>query len=140
MEDSDYPTCERTYVTLRIYPQIIDPSEVTARLGIEPSKWQRRGESSAPGASPPKLHGWFLSSDRSVDSCDNRKHLDWLITQIAPQAGVLRGLQDEECKMDVSCFWVSRSGHGGPSIRPAQMQALAALNLELWFDVFLGGA
>lgn len=43
MPDDDYPTCARTYATLRIYPGEIDPTEVTGRLGIEPSSWQRRG-------------------------------------------------------------------------------------------------
>jgi Domain of unknown function (DUF4279) len=138
-EVSDYPTCKQTYVTLRIYPESLDPAEVTKRLRIEPTDWQRRGESRKPGGRPAKLHGWFLSSDGEVESRDVRLHLDWLLSRIAPQADAILGLQRDGCHMDVSCYWVSTSGHGGPSVRPAQMGELARLGLELWFDVYLGG-
>jgi hypothetical protein len=135
---SEYPTCERTYATLRIYPESLDPSEVTARLGIEPTAWQRRGETRRPGSRPAKLNGWFLTSERAVDSRDVRKHLDWLLGRVGPRADALLALQANGCRMDVSCLWVSASGHGGPSVLPAQMRELARLNLELWFDVYLG--
>jgi hypothetical protein len=138
MNVSDYPTCERTYATLRIYPESLDPSEVTARLGIEPSDWQRCGESRKAGSRPAKVHGWFLSSEAAVDSQDVRRHMDWLLSSIVPRADAILALQSHGCRMDVSCFWVSASGHGGPSVRPVQMRELARLNLELWFDVYLG--
>lgn len=140
MEESDYPTCERTYATLRIYPELLDPADVTARLGIEPSDWQRRGESRKPGDRPAKLHGWFLTSEGLIESRDVRKHLDWLLSRIGPRAEAIHALQSNGCCMDVSCFWVSASGHGGPSVRPAQMGELARLGLELGFDVYLGGS
>lgn len=126
MEVSDYPTCERTYATLRIYPESLDPAEVTARLGIEPTEWQRRSESRRPGSRPAKLHGWFLTSEGALDSRDVRKHLDWLLARVRPRADALLALQASGCHMDVGCFWVSASGHGGPSVRPAQMRELAA--------------
>jgi hypothetical protein len=40
--------------------------------------------------------------------------------------------------MDISCYWLSFSGHGGTSVRPAQMSELARLGLEQWFDVYFG--
>jgi hypothetical protein len=138
-EDSDYQTCKRTYVTLRIYPNSLDPTEVTKRLRIEPTHWQRRGESQKAGNRPAKLHGWFLSSNGEVESRDVRSHLDWLLSRITPQADAILALQRVGCRMDVSCYWVSALGHGGPSVRPAQMGELARLELELWFDVYLGG-
>ncbi len=140
MAESDYPTCERTYATFRVYPDRLDPEEVTVRLGIEPSNWQKRGEAGKPGSRPAKLHGWFLSSDGVVESRDVRRHLDWLLTRIVPKRDAILALQADGCSMDVSCFWVSRFGHGGPSVLPAQMGELARLRLELWFDVYLGGS
>jgi hypothetical protein len=137
---SDYPTCDKTYATLRIYPESLDPAEVTKRLRIEPTHSQRRGESRKPGAPPTKLHGWFLCSEGAVESRDVRRHLDWLLSQITPQADAILALQSEGCRMDVSCFWISASGHGGPSVLPAQMGELARLGLELWFDVYFGGS
>jgi Domain of unknown function (DUF4279) len=139
VEKSDYPTCQRTYATLRVYPKRYGPEAVTARLGLEPSGWQRCGAAKIPGSRPAPLHGWFLSSDEMVASRDVRRHLDWLLSRIASRGDAIRALQAEGCDMDVSCFWVSTSGHGGPSVRPAQMEELARLNLELSFDVYLGG-
>lgn len=138
MTFSDYPTCERTYATLRVYPEVLNPADVTARLGIEPTDWQQRGESCQPGGRPAPRHGWFLSSEGAVASQDVRRHLDWLLSHVVPRADALLALQADGCRMDVSCFWMSASGHGGPSVQPDQMGALARLGLELWFDVYLG--
>ena len=137
---SDYPTCEATYVTLRIYPESLDPSEVTARLDIEPTDSQRRDDSRRPGSRPAALHGWFLSSAGAVASRDVRQHLDWLLSLLVSRVDALRTLQADGCRMDVFCFWVSASGHGGPSVRPTQMGELARLGLELLFDVYFAGA
>ncbi len=38
--------------------------------------------------------------------------------------------------MDIFCYWLSQSGHGGPIVSPAQMGRLAALNIELGFDIY----
>ena len=143
METEEYATCARTYVTLRIYPEQLDPAEVTARLGIEPTSWQRCGEGRNPGSKrsiPAKLHGWFLTSEGAVDSRDVRRHLEWLLAQIGSRADAVRGLQAAGCRLDVSCYWLSRSGHGGPAVSPAQMGELARLGLELWFDVYFVGS
>jgi hypothetical protein len=136
---SDYPTCEQTHVTLRVYPESLDPGELTARLGLEPTCWQRKGEASKPGGRVASLHGWFLSSEGVLPSRDVGRHLDWLLAQLLPRAEALLALQGEGCRLDVFCFWVSASGHGGPTVRPDQMAALARLNLELGFDVYFGG-
>ena len=73
-----------------------------------------------------------------VESRDVRRHLDWLLSRIDPRADAIHSLRSDGCRMDVSCFWVSASGHGGPSVLPAQMGPLARLGLELWFDIYLG--
>ncbi|MBI3462420.1 MAG: DUF4279 domain-containing protein [Planctomycetes bacterium] len=137
--DDDYPTCARTHATVRIYPpEVIDPREITRRLGIEPSSWQRKGDHSPEGKPPRiyKTHGWFLTSKGIVGSKDSRRHLDWLLEQIGPKAEALRELHREGCRMDVSCFWESQSGQGGPTVSPRQMEQLARLNLDLWFDLY----
>jgi len=142
MEDED-PTCAQTYATLRIYPERLDPTEVTARLGIAPSSWQRRGEVPNPGSKrplPATLDAWFLTTNGVVESRDVRRHLDWLLARVGPTVDALRALRAEGCRMDVSCYWLSRSGHGGPVVTAAQMGELAQLGLELWFDVYFVGS
>ena len=39
----------------------------------------------------------------------------------------------------ISCFWGSRCGHGGPTLSARQTRRLADLELELWFDVYFEG-
>jgi hypothetical protein len=79
MFDDEYPTCAKTYATLLIYPDDMDPAGITESLRIEPSSWQRRGEvTQTRASSPPRvatINGWFLRSEREVESRDLRRHI-----------------------------------------------------------------
>ena len=137
--DDDYPTCARTYATLRIYPGLLDPAIVTERLGLDPSGVQRVSDARQaigrrPGCVP--LNGWFLSTKGLLKSKDTRRHLDLLLERIGPKKEALHSLRSEGARMDISCFWASEEGHGGPTISPAQMGMLAELDLELWIDLY----
>ncbi|MBI1949145.1 MAG: DUF4279 domain-containing protein [Deltaproteobacteria bacterium] len=145
--DDEYATCAATYATLRVYPGALDPDVVTRRLGLEPSDIQHAGEQGASqrahgrGATPPirtaaRPNGWFLSSERQVVSRDCRRHIDWLVDRVMGRREELLALRQGGARMDVSCFWASRGGHGGPSLLPQQMAALCALDLEIWFDCY----
>ena len=133
--NDDYATCERTYASFRVYG--VPPGEVTRALALEPSDSQSEGEARTIG-SRAKPDGWFLSSKNSIESRDVRRHLDWLLDLLGPQATALRDLRQRGAVMDVSCFWLSASGHGGPTISPEQATKLAALDLDCWFDVYFG--
>ena len=134
MYDDNYPTCEKTYATLRIYPGDIHSAEVSLHLGLTPSRTQEPGD--VPYARP---RGWFLSTEGQIMSRDVRRHLDWLLDKLMPVQGTLRRLQDDGASMDVSCYWLSASGHGGPTLSFLQAQKLAALRLDCWFDVYFVG-
>lgn len=134
MYSDDYPTCEETYATLRIYPGEFDPDEVTRRLGIDPTEVQRVGERH--GRTTRKTNGWFLRSQDRVESRDARRHIDWLLDQLEPAANALSELRASGAEVDISCYWLSASGHGGPSVSPRQTKRLSALDLDCWFDVY----
>lgn len=139
MYNDEYSTCAKTYATFRIYPGDMDPAAVTERLGIEPTSWQRKGElADAPFGRPKmvSINAWFLGSRGVVESMDVRRHLDWLLDVLTPKAEAIRALYQAGCKMDIFCYWLSRSGHGGPIISPVQMARFAELNLELGFDFY----
>jgi Domain of unknown function (DUF4279) len=143
MYDDDYGTCAETYATLLIYPVRTDPESITERLGIEPSQWQRKGGPMAGSVRRPRriaeIDLWSLSTKGRIESRDSRRHIDWLLDQIEDKAATLRSLQAEGARIAVSCYWLSLSGHGGPTISPGQMRRLGALNIELWFDVYFLG-
>ncbi|MHC5539745.1 DUF4279 domain-containing protein [Singulisphaera rosea] len=139
MSDDESEMSVETFATFRVYPGEMDPSMITDRLRLQPSSWQRQGELVFSSRRPPRpapINGWFLTSRDQVDSRDSRPHIDWLLDRLTPKAEAVRALQDEGCKMDISCFWLSKLGNGGPELPPAQMRRLADLNIMLWFDFY----
>ena len=132
----DYPTCEETHATFRIYPGASHPDIVTARLGLRPTRIQTPD---GPKPNPKRKNGWFLDSKEMVHSLDTRRHIDWLLDQIEPAAEELNRLMDEGANCDVNCFWVSRWGSGGPMLSPYQSRRLADLKLEVGWDCYFGG-
>ena len=143
MYDDDYSTCARTYATLLIYPVRTDPETISERLAILPSKWQRKGGPMASNLGRPpriaEIDGWFLTTQGRIESRDSRRHIDGLLDQIEGKAAELRSLQEEGCRMSVSCYWLAANCGGGPTISPEQMRRLGALNIELWFDIYYLG-
>jgi hypothetical protein len=137
--DNDYPTCARTYATLRIYRDDLDPNSVTRLLGVEPTRTQVKGWSCT-GASgrtfTPEVGGWFLSTKGQVESKDVCRHLDWLAAKLAGRDDALQLLRAEGHRMDVFCYWLSAEGHGGPMLSPEIMRRFGELELQVGFDVY----
>jgi hypothetical protein len=131
-----YSACAETFSTLRVYHDSISPSEVTARLGIGPTrqtvKGERRGKSSKVFAN----NGWFLESSKSVDSRDSRRHIDWIVDRLWNRKEEIPKMLQEGFRIDINSFWVSTSGNGGPIISPYQMGRLADLEIEIWWDIY----
>ena len=135
--NDDYPTCERTFATLRIYADSLSPDAISSLLGVSPTKSQPA--EARPEGVRDVPSGWFLSSEHALDSRDVRRHIDWIINQVGDRSDGFDSIRRAGGRADISCFWRSASFHGGPSIWPHQMTALGLLGLELWFDVYLGG-
>lgn len=140
--DDDYASCERTYVTLRVYSDAIPPEAISARLGVEPSSSQVRGalDSTATTLAMPRTHGWFLSSKGHIQSRDSRRHIDWLLDHMEPALPALRELLADGARADISCFWVRAWGHGGPTLSRTQLGRLALTGLDFFYDVYDGDA
>jgi len=138
MYDDDYGTCERTYVTLCIRSLTVFPEEITQLLDIEPSHWQRIGESPSDSTRrpPAKINGWFLTTEDIVDSRDSRRHIDWLLDQILSKKKEILELKIAGCDMNISCYWLRKSGQGGPSLHAKQIGIMSELSLPLWFDIY----
>ena len=141
--DSGYPNCKETHAELRIYLGSGLAGDVAKRLGIEPTETQDADEvveNSTSRNSKASSTGWFLSSEGQVDSKELVDHVDWLLAKLAGAESALLGFQEQrDTKMTVACVWWSADGHGGPYLKPAQMRALAGLNLECSFDVYFQG-
>ncbi len=141
--NDDYPTCERTYAALLIYPEVLNPAVITERLGIDPTRMSVKGvDQPTPSGQvrPAPKSLWALSSEDEVVSLDVRRHLDWLIDRLMPAKAALLELQlVPGTRMGVNCIWWSAHATGGPTLWPEQMAALAELGLECSFDVSFFG-
>jgi len=132
----EYSACSETFSALRVYHDSISPSEVTARLGIRPTRQAVKGERRGKSGKLFANNGWFLESSKSVDSRDSRRHIDWIVDQLWDRKKEIQKMLQEGFKIDISSFWVSASGNGGPIISPYQMARLADLQIEAWWDIY----
>lgn len=132
--NDDYPTCSSTFATLCIYPGIVSVDEVTMRLALAPSSSQ--AEETRPPGVKDRPAAWFLTSKGVVESKDIRRHLDWILNQLADKSRVFDALRDDGALACISCYWATAVGHGGPSLWPTQMAILASLGLEISFDFY----
>lgn len=82
----------------------------------------------------------MLSTEKLVNSKDIREHLDWLLYKLEPKSSNIAKLQIlEDISMAIDCVWRSLNWHGGPTLWPEQMKAMANLGLECAFDIYFVG-
>jgi len=133
MHDRQNPVM--THVFLRIEHDTAEPEVVTAALGITPTYSTRRGQLPAGGKGEPySWNVWVLSSADAVNSKDCRAHFQWLLAAVGSRGAELRNLRERACRVEIHCFWMSKSGYGGPELSPEIMRGLADLNVEVYFD------
>ena len=83
---------------LVVYHDDLEPSEVSARLGLEPTDAFRRGEPIVTKRRRYSDHptgGWILSSRDLVLAVELEAHITWLLDRIEPAADALRSLRAE---------------------------------------------
>lgn len=138
-----YPTCERTYAALLVYPEVLNPTAISERLRLVPTQLSVKGVDEATPSGrvrPAPKSLWALSSEGQVDSLDLRRHLDWLIEKLMPVKQQVLELQlVPGTRMNINCIWWSAHGTGGPALWPEQMAAIAELGLECAFDISFFG-
>lgn len=134
----EYPTCSYTHAWLRVMHDTILPAEITRLLGVEPDKVQTKGEP-YPGSRTDRVaprSGWYIESEGKLESYDARRHIDWILDRLGDKATEIQELQSRGSLVDLCCRWDSKSGHGGPTLSPSQLRRLAALGIDVWFDVY----
>ncbi len=134
---SDDTRSGRTWATLRILGEHLDPSDVTARLQIVPSRAFIKGDRR--GTDGVWRHGyWGMTSQDKVQSMDLQLHIAWLLKQLEPVQVELKVLIAQEgIKADVFCFWEIATGNTGLVLSSETLGLLGKLNLELAVDIYL---
>lgn len=137
MYDDNYESCDNTFLTLRVYCDKNNPDEISSLLGIKPTSFQIKGqEIGMTKKREIKINGWFLTTEDLIKSKDCRRHLDYMTSQLIPIKTKLKKLINDGAKIDISCFWSSKNGQGGPTLSQKQFLELAELEIDLWFDIY----
>jgi len=128
-----------TNVTLCIYGDRLDPTQMSTRLGLRPTESFRRGEPIVTKRRQYSDHptgGWLLSSRDRVSSGELEAHFVWLLQQIEPVAEVLRELQLEGNDIALICVLSGSPTGGGPTIGAPMMARIANLKVPVDFDIY----
>jgi len=124
------------YATLVLRGKYLDPRSVTEELGIIPSRSFKRGDRRTEAKKWP--HGyWALTSSGNIESMDLALHLQWLIDQLEPvKPTLVRLLKESKISAVISCFWTLQTSHDGLSFNYTLLGRIAALGLNVEFDVY----
>jgi hypothetical protein len=133
------PACESTHASFRLLGDALRPDEVSAALGLTPTRALSKGQVVPFGRTtriqPTGL--WWLSSEHAVESTSLERHLIHLMEAVEPAAQALDTLRNrQELRADFFCYWLSAVGHGGPAISPATLARIAGLDAALSLDFY----
>jgi hypothetical protein len=127
--------CTRTYSTLRIFSDEVDPESFSKTLGLEPTDSFRTGDAYSICKLTRKQNGWFLSTESSMDSQDTEEHIGFILAKLDGKREVVAALHAAGCHLDIFSLW-RFDGQGGPSLTAEQMLLLGNLGIEVCWDVY----
>jgi len=135
MKNSDYSNalCERTYSTLSIVSDSVEPDEISKILSIAPTSSKVKGEMFK--SIKVEKNGWYLSSENELSSTNTCDHIDWLFDKLKNKEDVVKELQSKGCRVAIGSFWLSKNGRGGPILETKQILELAKFNIPIGWDV-----
>lgn len=134
--DDDYVGCEKTYASLRIQHDTLDPDYISTLLQITPS-WSWIKGIILPGKTRPTRTGiWGISSEDHIHSREVRRHIDWIMEKVRYKSDSIRELQQNGYKIDVFCFWSMSGTMAGLELSPHNCRDLAELNIPIGFDIY----
>lgn len=126
----------KSTVALRVFGDELDPGEVTALLGCEPSLSYRKGELVSPGRSEVrrKYGMWNLKgADSEPEHFDQQ--IQSLLEKLTPDAQVWHDL-GTRFQVDLFCGYFMTESNQGFSLSLATISALATRRIEPGFDLY----
>jgi hypothetical protein len=141
------PDTRKTYASLRVMGDDLDPEQVTRILRVVPTTAYAKGDK-YPAAGGRELIGrtgvWLLSTDGLVASDNLHHHLAFILGILVPgrqDVGPLTQLHSllahrKRLSADIGCFWHGRFGAKRPSV-PRIVSEIAKLipaDVETDFD------
>lgn len=126
-------TVDESSAALCIYGDDLDPDDVSARLGIQPTRAFRKGERR--NHSPPTRHGAWILEVRGETPTGPDDHLRELLAQVTVAPDVWQTLL-RDFELRLSCAVHTTGWNRGFALRPATLAKIADLGIELDFDLY----
>jgi Domain of unknown function (DUF4279) len=122
--------------SLRIMDVPSKHEEITATLGIQPTKCHKAGDINPKINKPWKNSIWAIDSPLPKD-VDFNKHLRWIAELIAPHETFLRNLKDQGARMDLYCGYMTDSIHSGFVVDAESLVLPARLGISFGVSVMI---
>jgi len=121
--------------SFRIAGDALRPDQVTATLGLEPTRSGVKGERPGPGRrSINRTSFWLLKCPLS-DSLPLVEHLSWLLDVFEPKFSLISATAEGSTKM-LLCGFSSGNGQGGFTLDAKTLQRIADLGVSLSVDLY----
>ena len=118
------------------------PEEITASLGIEPTRIYRKGESKIVGSPPRELPMKHKESVWILDAPDNdadiERKLEWLANKLSDRAEAVKRIT-EKCPAEVSIVIYSGDANPGLRLSSQLLMKIADLGLDVDVDLYYMG-
>lgn len=121
--------CRKTFMALSIGgPTSVVPDKVSDLLGMSPDMSGRDSKSGREKAV------WCWTSERKIESFDNRDHLNLLLDVFERKSKEMNILREAHCIIQATCYWESGGMGGGPIFESDHLRRMAPLGWLLSVD------
>lgn len=121
--------------TLRVFSKTYTLPEISKLLG-EPVSGFSIGDAFSKGKRKRDHTFWSFDSSHIDSKSEFSAHLTEILNFCDSNKDGLLKLKDDDCTMNVFCFFSSDNGQGGATLPAGIMHRLSGLNLDLIFDVY----
>ncbi len=133
------PNFKAAHAVFRLVGEQLDPTQITAALGIEPSFAYVKGElfetKNGPLERPTGI--WALSTETILAEVHIEDHLEYLLEQLDPVLATILDLsQVQGLEADFTGFSFSAAGQGWMTLNPLLQRRICALNATLYVGFF----
>lgn len=127
----------RVRASLRVFGDTLEPDEVSALLGHEPTRCHRKGEKGGPnGTSVEPTGAWILHS-RISEKAEIEDHVESILTLLTGDSDEWSSLT-ERFSASILCGVFLDQYNEGFELSPRLCKALANRGLVIAFDIYSG--
>ena len=130
---------DRAHVSLIVYGDDLDPAEVTAFVGLEPTKSHRKGDPTPSTHRNPRLRyrtGMWMLDSPLPSGADVEDHLERLLDQIEPRSAAFHRLQDQGFDVMLSLGLFLDRLNRGAELAARTVRRIGAFGVRLSLDIY----